>query len=82
MFDFVVKAWSLIDDPNDTKAASVKRKLHTFTGHSRAVTGIVLHPETQTMFITSSLDGTVRFWSLDTLEQIYRYVLLTYTVHL
>ncbi|XP_063433586.1 uncharacterized protein LOC134715372 isoform X1 [Mytilus trossulus] len=69
--DTTIKAWSLIDKPNDNKASSVKRLLHTFSGHSRAVSGMVLHPETQTMFITSSLDGTVRIWSLDTMEQLY-----------
>ncbi|XP_071178308.1 uncharacterized protein [Mytilus edulis] len=69
--DTTIKAWSLIDNPNDNKASSVKRLLHTFSGHSRAVSGMVLHPETQTMFITSSLDGTVRIWSLDTMEQLY-----------
>ncbi|XP_052095434.1 uncharacterized protein LOC127730555 isoform X7 [Mytilus californianus] len=69
--DTTIKAWSLIDNPNDNKASCVKRLLHTFSGHSRAVTGMVLHPETQTMFITSSLDGTVRIWSLDTMEQLY-----------
>lgn len=68
----LVKAWSLIEDPHDNK--SFKRLLHTFTGHSRAVTAIVVHPETPTMFISSSLDGTVRLWSFDTMEQLYRYV--------
>ena len=45
--------------------------VHTFRGHSRSVTGIVLHPETSTLVLTSSMDGSVRMWSLDIMEPMY-----------
>ena len=48
--------------------------LHVFRGHSRAVTGLLLHPQSPTIVITSSLDGSVRMWSLDTHEPLYRSV--------
>ncbi|XP_072928083.1 uncharacterized protein [Hemitrygon akajei] len=44
--------------------------VHRFTGHTRAVTNLVLHPETSSIFISGSKDGTIRFWSLDTLTQL------------
>ncbi|XP_059799893.1 WD repeat-containing protein 97-like [Hypanus sabinus] len=44
--------------------------VHRFTGHTRAVTTLVLHPETSSIFISGSKDGTIRFWSLDTLTQL------------
>ncbi|XP_041046928.1 uncharacterized protein LOC121279736 [Carcharodon carcharias] len=43
---------------------------HKFTGHTRAVTNLLLHPETSSIFISSSKDGSVRFWSLDTFSQL------------
>ncbi|XP_064632315.1 uncharacterized protein LOC135490771 isoform X2 [Lineus longissimus] len=48
--------------------------VHTFRGHSRAVTNLVLHPDTSALFLTSSLDGSVRMWSLDTMDCIYSIV--------
>ncbi|XP_062924505.1 uncharacterized protein LOC134357138 [Mobula hypostoma] len=44
--------------------------VHRFTGHTRAVTNLVLHPETSSIFISGSKDGTIRLWSLDTLTQL------------
>ncbi|XP_074644622.1 uncharacterized protein LOC141901337 [Tubulanus polymorphus] len=48
--------------------------IHTFRGHSRAVTNLVLHPETSSLFLTSSLDGSIRVWSLDTMDIVYSIV--------
>ncbi|XP_053378340.1 uncharacterized protein LOC123529192 isoform X8 [Mercenaria mercenaria] len=48
--------------------------VHTFRGHSRAVTGLLLHPETSSILITSSLDGSIRMWSLDTMDLLYMIV--------
>ncbi|XP_069793545.1 uncharacterized protein [Narcine bancroftii] len=44
--------------------------LHRFTGHTRAITNLLLHPQTTSIFISSSKDGTIKFWSLDTLSQL------------
>jgi WD40 repeat protein len=48
--------------------------VHTFRGHSRAVTNLVIHPKNSTIIMTCSLDGTIRMWSLDTMDAIYRSV--------
>ena len=52
--------------------------IHTFRGHSRAVTNLLLHPTTSSIVLTCSLDGTVRMWSLDTMDCIYRWLVLVF----
>lgn len=47
--------------------------VHTFRGHSRAVTSIVVHPVKPSIIVTASLDGSVRMWSLNTMEILYRW---------
>ncbi|XP_055882735.1 uncharacterized protein LOC106056024 isoform X2 [Biomphalaria glabrata] len=61
--DTEVKVWSLVGG-----------LVHTFRGHSRAVTNLILHPLTSSIIITSSLDGSIRMWSLDTMECLYSLV--------
>ncbi|XP_012943336.1 uncharacterized protein LOC101848406 [Aplysia californica] len=61
--DCEVKVWSLMGG-----------LVHTFRGHSRAVTNLILHPATPSIVITCSLDGTVRMWSLDTMDTLYSLV--------
>ena len=56
-----VKVWSLTGG-----------LVHTFRGHSRAVTNLLIHPHNSTIVITCSLDGSLRMWSLDTMDAIYR----------
>ncbi|XP_055503915.1 uncharacterized protein LOC129704662 isoform X3 [Leucoraja erinacea] len=46
--------------------------LHKFTGHTKVVTNLLLHPDTRAVFISSSKDGSIRFWSLDTLNELFR----------
>ena len=58
---FSVKVWNIPEG-----------QIHIFRGHSQAVTDIVLHPDDAALVITCSLDGTVRVWSLDIMESIYR----------
>ncbi|XP_071815858.1 uncharacterized protein [Apostichopus japonicus] len=65
-FDTEVKVWSMTGG-----------LVHTFRGHSRAVTNVALHPESSSLVLTSSLDGTVRVWSLDIMEEIYSIVMST-----
>jgi WD40 repeat protein len=48
--------------------------IHTFHGHSRPITHIIRHPDSTALFITSSLDGSVKLWSLDTMDCLYRYM--------
>lgn len=42
-----------------------KKLIHTYTGHFREVTSLTKHPSDNSMFVSASLDGTIRFWSLD-----------------
>jgi WD40 repeat protein len=41
--------------------------LHTFTGHSHRVNSIAIKPDGQ-VFASSSDDGTIKFWHLDSGE--------------
>ncbi|CAL1535162.1 unnamed protein product [Lymnaea stagnalis] len=61
--DCEVKVWSVLGG-----------LVHTFRGHSRAVTSLMLHPATSSIVITCSLDGSIRMWSLDTMECHYSIV--------
>ncbi|KAM6473458.1 uncharacterized protein PHA67_006255 [Liasis olivaceus] len=45
--------------------------LHIFQGHSKTVTKLLLHPNTTSLFISGSLDGSVRLWSFDTMDAFY-----------
>ena len=47
--------------------------VHTFRGHARAISNVILHPDNSMLVITSSLDGSVRLWSLETMECLYRW---------
>ncbi|XP_069141295.1 uncharacterized protein [Argopecten irradians] len=58
--DCEVKVWSLMGG-----------LVHSFRGHSRAVTNLLLHPDSSSLIITASLDGSIRMWSLDTMELVY-----------
>ena len=40
--------------------------------HLQIVTNLLLHPEAPSLVITSSQDGTVKIFSLDIMEEIYR----------
>nr|XP_025038925.1 uncharacterized protein C3orf22 homolog isoform X1 [Pelodiscus sinensis] len=51
--------------------------LHVFHGHTKSVTHVFLHPNTLSLFISGSLDGTVKLWSLDTMELFYSLSLFT-----
>ena len=46
-------------------------KIHTFYSHSSLVTEIIIHPSDGNLFITSSLDGNIKIFSLDILEELY-----------
>ncbi|KAJ7316918.1 hypothetical protein JRQ81_003080 [Phrynocephalus forsythii] len=45
--------------------------LHVFEGHSKPVTKLLLHPNTTSLFISGSLDGSVKLWSFDTMDIFY-----------
>ena len=51
--------------------------MHTFKGHSRAVTSLKLIQSNQASnfsnFVSASLDGSIRIWSLDKLIELYKF---------
>ena len=54
-----------------------KQFMHTFKGHSRAVTSLKLIKSNQASnfsnFVSASLDGSIRIWSLDKLIELYKF---------
>lgn len=52
-------------------------KIHTFYSHSSLVTEIIIHPSDGNLFITSSLDGNIKIFSLDILEELYSLKIFT-----
>lgn len=43
----------------------------TLLSHSRIVTAVVVHPNDGNLFLSASLDGTIKLFSLQMLEEIY-----------
>ena len=59
------------DESGRFKNMKTKRKLiHSFTGHTKKVTSLAPHPN-NTLFISASLDSTVRIWCLDKFIELY-----------
>jgi WD40 repeat protein len=64
------------DDFKSTKNTKSKRKLiHSYNGHTKKVTSLCTHP-INTMFISASLDNTVRIWCLDKFTELYCFNLI------
>eukprot|EP00946_MAST-07B_sp_MAST-7B-sp1_P003382 g3382.t1 len=51
-------------------AASSFALVHTFVGHSKAITALLHHPR-DGLIVSASVDCTLRVWNLDTLEEEY-----------
>ena len=49
---------------------SKSKLIHSYTGHTKKVTSLMSHPE-NTIFISASLDNTVRIWCLDKFTELY-----------
>lgn len=52
--------------------------LHVFTGHTAAITGIYPSPmvnDTTLMFVSSSMDGTVKLWRTENDDPVCRYTI-------
>ncbi|CAF0852544.1 unnamed protein product, partial [Brachionus calyciflorus] len=45
--------------------------IETLKGHSKSVTKLILSPHNQNNFLSASLDGTIKMWSLDINQVIY-----------
>jgi hypothetical protein len=48
-----------------------KSLVNVLSGHVKPVTSLALHPY-DSLLLSSSLDGTVRIWSLETLKEVHR----------
>ncbi|XP_038049047.1 uncharacterized protein LOC119722787 [Patiria miniata] len=59
--DGSIKVWNAV----------VYSQVHEFIGHYDCVTGLVMHPS-DPLLISSSKDGTIRMWRLDTFELTQR----------
>jgi WD40 repeat protein len=66
-----------LDELTRYKNMKTKRKLiHSYSGHTKKVTSLAPHPN-NTMFISASLDCTVRIWCLDKFIELYCFNLTT-----
>jgi WD40 repeat protein len=66
----LVKVWAVHHDSNLKFGKQDFALLHTFTGHTKAVTALQLHPLSG-LAVSVSLDGTLRVLNLEALEEIY-----------
>lgn len=53
------------------KLENQKKKIHTFTGHIKEITCITPTKQDSKLFLSASLDLTVRIWSLDKFQLLY-----------
>ena len=68
---------------NEVKKADKPQLMHTFKGHSRAVTSMRLIKRSvkssdpseiyDSSFVSASLDGTIRIWCLDKFIQLHHF---------
>jgi WD40 repeat protein len=42
-----------------------RKMIHSFSGHSKTVTSLSMHPKQKTLFISASNDNSIRIWCLD-----------------
>ena len=47
--------------------------VQTFSGHSKAITKLILNPFNSNLVLSSSIDGFVKMWCLDTMQEIYEW---------
>jgi WD40 repeat protein len=56
---------------------TARRLIHTFEGHFKSVTSLQQHKVFPQLFVSASLDGTARIWSLETFQHQYTFELPT-----
>ena len=57
------------------KLQKKKYLIHTYIGHFKTVTSMMVIPERPTLFISASNDNTLRMFSLDKFMELYRFEL-------
>jgi len=50
-----------------------KRLIHTFSGHYKPITSIMEIKAYPHLFLSASVDGTARIWSLETFQHLYTF---------
>eukprot|EP01132_Coremiostelium_polycephalum_P010667 gene10667-13065_t len=79
--DYMGRSW--IEPPSDLRTDIVpsaflpKKLVHTWSGHTKAVSAIRLYPKTGHLLLSSSMDNTVKIWDVHN----DRRCLQTYTGH-
>ena len=53
------------------KSIPQKRLIHTYSGHSKNTTHLVQMKNFPHLFMSASLDGTARVWSLESFTHLY-----------
>ena len=53
------------------KIEDKKRLIHTFSGHNKNVTHLMQMKNFSSLFMSCSLDGTARIWSLESFSHLY-----------
>lgn len=65
-----VKVWAVHHDTKTRYGKNEYALLHTFTGHTKSVTALKLHP-LPGLAISASLDGSIRLINLEAMQEIY-----------
>lgn len=68
------------DESNKYKNIRTKKLIHSYTGHTKKVTSLANHTN-KTMFISASLDNTIRIWCLDKFIELYCFNLIAGTTN-
>lgn len=42
-----------------------KKLIHSFSGHLKQITQIIAHPTKKNLFVSSSIDRTIKVWCMD-----------------
>ena len=63
-----IYVWKYVQDG---KVHATKRLIHAFQGHAKEIRMIMPFKQYPHLFLSASLDGTVRIWSLETFQHLY-----------
>jgi WD40 repeat protein len=55
------------------KMSTSKKLLHTFKGHFKEVTSLMPNSKNSSLFYSSSLDCTIKIWSIDKFQMLYSF---------
>ena len=61
--------------------SSTGGKIATLVNHTKLITSIIMHPSDNNLFISSSHDGCIKLFSLQTLEEVFSISIFSEGVH-